>query len=541
MRYDREINLIQSGRPQEAISLLLAKVATVNDDPDLYTNLALAFEDVGELARAEGGYRMILSRWPGHVEASVNYGDLLARASRFEEAAAVLSASPHPHCRAALAMVKIEQLRVAEGLADIKAVADESDNAFAASVHLGYSLHQGYDRAAHEAWLKRFVPWHATAPSKWDGNRPIRIGYTGDVFRHCAVASMLEPVLANHDRARFTPYVYSDVMPPDATTERMMALAPNWRDTRGLSDAELAQQIRQDSIDVLIDTQGHKLGSRIMVHAMRPAPIQFTYIGYAGDTLIGRNIDREVGWAYRPSDDAPPVSESPAIRNGFVTFGSVNRAAKINQGVAAAWGRILTNVPTSRLIVVVKGGESNRVARQMLSSAGIPGDRLELVDRPAAHADYLRLADRFDLHLDTFPYGGGATACDMLWQGVPSIVLRGDEYSMGDKLLGAVGLAGLVAGDQAEYVAKASTELQTLAGLRATMRSRMQTLVDGALVSRRLESLCLTAAATTATPPVACCDRAHRRSINLPPLTRRFFYAPRFPFRLFRFRPRNWS
>jgi predicted O-linked N-acetylglucosamine transferase (SPINDLY family) len=505
MTYDHEISLIQSGRPLEAIAVLRGKLALNKNDPNLYTNLAIAFGDAGEPERAERGYRMVLSRWPGHPEATTNLGDFLARAGRFEEAVDVLAGSDDLQCRGALAMVKIEQLRIDEALPEIKAVAKASENAEAESVYLGYSLHAGYDLAAHADWLERFGPWHSPAKLDWDGKRPLRIAYIGDVFRHCAVASMLLPVLIHHDHSRCVPYVYSDVRECNRMTQTFRMTAGNWRDTYNLSDLELAQQIKANGIDVLIDTQGHKRGSRIMVHAMRPAPVQFTYIGYAGDTLIGRNIDREVGWAYDPSD-YPPVSESPAVRNGFVTFGSVNRAAKINQGVAATWGRILTNTPTSRLIVVVKGGESNRVARQMLTSAGIPGDRLELVDRPAAHADYLRLADRFDVHLDTFPYGGGATTCDMLWQGVPSIVLRGDEYSMGDKLLGAVGLAGLVAGDEVEYVAKASTELRTLAGLRATMRSRMRSLVDGAGVARRLEAVCLEAVeAIVAQVQPGCC------------------------------------
>ncbi len=514
MTYTREINLIQQGKAKEAIPLLIGRIGTDGHNPDLHTNLAIAFEDVGDVDRAERGYRLVLERWAGHPDAACNLADLLVRQSRFEEAGAALIGNPHPHCRAQLAMVKVEQLQTADAIADMKALAADSGYAADASVALGYSLHEGYDRAAHEAWLQKFVPWSEAPQATWDGKRPIRIGYTGDVFRHCAVANMLLPVLFKHDIDRFRIFVYSDVRRWDGVTGKLLSWIPDWRETADLSDGELEQLIRKDGIDVLIDTQGHKLNSRIMVHAKRPAPVQFSYIGYAGDTMIGvasdgvrrtgRNIDREVGWVYRPSDDAPPVSEPPSKANGFITFGSVNRAAKINAGVIAAWGKILVALPTARLIVTVKGGEKNTVALRQLVAGGIPVDRVALADRPATHADYLRLAEGFDVHLDTFPYGGGTTLCDMLWQGVPSFVLQGDEFWMGDKILAGADFAGLVAGSVTEYIAKASADWTTLAQVRANLRDRMRPLLDGAAVARRMEAACV-AALNAQSPAAECC------------------------------------
>lgn len=443
--YAPEISLIQQGRAKEAIPRLISRIGMDGHNPDLHNNLALAFQDIGDTDRAERGFRVVLERWAGHPQAACNLGDLLARQNRFEEAEEVLSGNSHPHCRAALAMVKIEQLRIAEALADIKAIAEESGNAAAHSVYLGYSLHEGYDRAAHEAWLERFVPWSSPAPSTWNGERPVRIGYTGDVFRHCAVASMLELVLANHRTSgNVEVHVYSDVQPGqvDETTRSIQRLVQDWHPTGALSDMELAQKIKEDGIDVLIDTQGHKLGSRIMVHAKRPAALQYTYIGYAGDTLIGRNIDKEIGWAYRPPDARPDsVTPRPQARNGFVTFGSVNRAAKITAQTIRAWGQAMAETPKSRLKVMVKGGERNGEARRQLERHGVPGERLELAERRERNVDYLAFANEIDIHLDTVPYGGGATTADMLLMGVPTQGIADGPYQMGRQIM-----AGLPSG-----------------------------------------------------------------------------------------------
>ena len=170
-------------------------------------------------------------------------------------------------------------------------------------------------------------------------------------------------------------YCYAEVPAEDAVTQRFRALADHWRSTVGLSDADLAQQIRNDRIDVLVDLAGHTAGNRLLTFARKPAPVQVTYLvghGYTtglsamdafladaelappgADPLFSERVIRlsRIPLAYEPPADMPDVAPLPAQANGFVTFGYFGRTVRLNDGVLAAWARILHAVPASRLML----------------------------------------------------------------------------------------------------------------------------------------------------------------------------------------------
>jgi predicted O-linked N-acetylglucosamine transferase (SPINDLY family) len=263
---------------------------------------------------------------------------------------------------------------------------------------------------------------------------PLRVGYVSADFWQHPVSYFIEPVLAGHDRRKVIPYVYSDVAHPDATTLRLRNLVHDWVDTRGMSDDSLAEQIRGDGIDILVDLSGHTLGNRLLTFARRPAPIQISWLGYPNTTGLPGDVIQ-----YRLTDaicDPPGQTEtfhteslirlprtflcyrtpaeaaelrSQSRSNEPVTFGSFNGLPKITPQVVVAWSRILLKSPGSRLLLKCKGlGEAAVRGRMMgeFAKHGIGRSRLEILPPDAVLRDHLAHYQQTDIALDTFPYNG---------------------------------------------------------------------------------------------------------------------------------------
>lgn len=507
--YQQAIQLIQAGRAPQALQLLHMLRLNCQHDPAYWVNLGICLEEVGQFAEAYHTYRLVVDRWPNNVEALSNLGNLLVRMGRIDEGEQCHlrrhALKPNAYSINALAKTHIEQLRIEQAIEELKTAATD---AHSASEFLGWSLHTGYDASAHEQWVRQYAPrFYGSSPvNHWDGKRPLRIGYLGASFCRSAVASCLESVLANHN-TQVEVHIFSDVRRFDDTTERFKGyVAPeHWHTTVGLDDLALVQAIRAAGIDCIIDLEGHKRNSRLGALANWPAVVMLGYLGYAGNTFITRNVDREVGWAYRPDPAAPPVLEPPCLSRGVITFGSVARPAKLTTQTIQLWAKVLETVPNSRLLLPVCGGNGNTAAREQLIKNGIPEDRLVLWPRPATHADYLNLAAEFDICLDTFPYNGGATTLDMLWQGVPTITMTPEnEFQMGASMPSAQ-----IATNPSSFVTvcKYAANPDNLKSARLTVRERMKDVLDGRRFAARMKAVCLAAMEQVGkSHAVGCCD-----------------------------------
>src|SRR5262249_15883520 len=151
-------------------------------------------------------------------------------------------------------------------------------------------------------------------------------------------------------------------------------------------------------------------------------------------------------WCFQPHPESPaPVTESPCMQNGRVTFGSFNKLSKLSPAALDAWSALLWDVPTARLMLnwssLADESTRNSFVKEF-AVRGIAPERLELVGRDVSMADHLAAYGRIDLALDTFPYNGATTTCDALWMGVPTVTLAGDTHAgrIGVSLLNAIGL-----------------------------------------------------------------------------------------------------
>jgi protein O-GlcNAc transferase len=333
--------------------------------------------------------------------------------------------------------------------------------------------------------------------------RRLRIGYVSPNFKAHAVNFFFEPILTSHDRERFEIICYSDTAVEDETTRRLRGHASSWRSSLTLSNEQLAAQIRQDQIDILVDLTGHISGGlRLPAFARKPAPIQVTYLGYQNTTgmqamdyrltdewsdppgttehLHTEKLVRlsSAFFCYLPSPDAPRITPLPAETAGRVTFGSFNYFAKVTSEALATWAEILSRVPGSRLVILADMAASLRTRLvDVFAQHGIAAERLEFVHR-LPRAKYLELINRVDIALDPFPFTGHTTTCDCLWQGVPVVTLAGTTYvsRFGSSAHRVLGLTSLVARQPEQYVAIATSlagDLSGLATMRAQLRDRM--------------------------------------------------------------------
>jgi protein O-GlcNAc transferase len=350
-----------------------------------------------------------------------------------------------------------------------------------------------------------------------DPNRRLRIGYVSADFWDHASALFLDPLMRNHDHQKYEIFCYAQMARSDWVTRRLQTYADHWVDTRRLSDDEMAQKIRGDGIDILVDLKLHSADNRLLVLAQKPAPVQANWLGYPDttglDTIDYRLTDRylenettpssvpqrriflpDCFWCFDPLASEPTPGALPAASAGYVTFGCLNNFCKVNQQILGLWSRILRAVPHSRLLLLAPAGGARERVIEILRRGGADPGAVEFVGRQSRQA-YLETYRRIDIGLDTFPYNGHTTSLDALWMGVPSVTWIGQgPLARGTwSQLCNLGLPDFAARDSEGYVdlaAAMAVNLQRLAVLREVLRSRLEQspLMDGVRFARAMES-----------------------------------------------------
>lgn len=521
-----------AGRSEEAISLYRDAVKAKPEEPTFLFALGNQYYRARRFDEAVPTLGRGLKLRPDDVDGRKDYGLCLMELARWEEARTVLEplAAAHPELFSAcahLAIVYRQLGRIQDAIVQFrKAIALDPEHLGAQNSLLFTLNYSDRDDAAtvaaeHRAFgLRHARPVKMPPPeARWP--RRLRIGYLSPDFRKHVVMAFMAPVLERHDREQFEVFCFHTHREKDEVTERLRAQVERWSDCGGLPDDAIADRIRADRIDILVDLAGHTSGQRIGVLAVKPAPIQITYLGYPNTTGLptvdyritdvladppGRadelNVERLLRLSrpflcYRPEAKAPDPGPPPVLSRGYVTFGCFNNTLKLSDTFLHLAARVLNAVPGSRL--VLKGGAlelpsvASRV-RQRFTAAGVAPERLDLRGWTTALEDHLGAYREIDVALDSYPYNGTTTTCEALWMGVPVVTLRGDRHAarVGASLLGWLGLADLVAGDAEEFVhicARLAGDVEAAASLRAGLRERMRAslLVDEAGFTREIE------------------------------------------------------
>jgi predicted O-linked N-acetylglucosamine transferase (SPINDLY family) len=376
-----------------------------------------------------------------------------------------------------------------------------------------YEVYEEYERRYGEPWKGE---WREHENSR-DMGRRLKVGYVSPDFNTHAVGKFLEPLLSHHDKEQVEVYGYAELRREDEATERYRGYVDHWVPTRGISDEALAKRIREDGIDVLVDVAGHTSGNRLGVFARKPAPVSVTWLGYAYTTGL-KAIDYFLtdavsvpegteglyserpwrldgpGYVYRPAVGMGEVSSLPALDRGYVTFGTLTRAVRINHRVIRVWAEILKRVPGSRLVVDSANYQDEKLCTDLaerFAAEGIERERLDLGYRSPPW-DVLR---GMDIGLDCFPHNSGTTLLETLYMGIPYITLAGRTSirRLGSSILAGAGHPEWIAGTEDEYIEKAVSmagDLEKLSETRKKLRVEMDAgpLRDEEGFTRRVEA-----------------------------------------------------
>ncbi len=501
----------------------------------IYTDLGRTLRTLGKLDEAAAAYREIIRARPEAADAWNNLGNVLRQQSRMDDAAEcyrrALSIDPK------LAETQNNLGNVLKTLGRL----DEAAGCYRQAIQLKPGFIQahsnlllclnyipGYDEQQlfreHLHWAATHTPTRPVS-GKYsnipDPGRRLRVGYVSPDFRTHAVTRFFEPLYAHHNHEVVETICYAQLVKGDETTERLQSMSDGWRRTIGMTQAGLAEQIREDAIDILVDLAGHTARNRLPVFRLRPAPLQISWLGYPNTTGMAtldyrltdaiadpdgadrfyteRLLRLENGLTcFLPPTDAPDPGPLPAGGSGRVTFGSLNNLVKLNDQVIALWSRVLRQVPGARLLLfrdMLQGKVAERV-QSGFEQHGINSSQLELRHEAGSGNTYLNVYQEIDIALDPFPWNGHVTSCEALWMGVPVIALLGPAHRgrLAASVLHQVGLESLVARDPDDYVHIASELARDVRGmeqLRSGLRQRVaeSPLCDGPGMALEVEAI----------------------------------------------------
>jgi len=479
----RGIILSNSNHPEAAIEAFHEAFKLKPDYAEAHSNLGNVFKKLERLDEAIDEYRIAIKFKPDLADSYNNMGHCLKDQGRIQES--------------------LDQYKIALRI-------KPDDHIVLSNLILAMHYHPGIDALSiyHELrrWNHQFAEplKNSIKPcaNSRDPERKLRIGYVSpDLSRHVVGCNLL-PLFSARRRELFEIFCYSSVKNPDHITELLHGHADVWRDILSLNDAQAAQMIRDDKIDILVDLSLHTGDNRLLIFACKPAPVQVTWLGYPGSTGMEAMDYRfsdpyldppetdlsvyseqtlrlpETYWCYQPGGSAPESAPLPALSAGFVTFGCLNNFAKVSPAAQELWLEILKKVPQSRLILHSRPGAHLNAIRERFIQNQIAPERWEFLGYQD-WTDYINTYNRIDIGLDPFPYNGGITTCDSLFMGVPVITLVGQTAvgRAGKSLLSNVGLPELIAQTPEEYVdivVKLADDLPRLAEIRRTLRQRME-------------------------------------------------------------------
>ena len=499
--YNNVGNLLnEQGRIQHATKYYQYAIKLSPDFAEAYNNLGINLKVLGSISAADEMTQLALRNKPDYAEAHFNLGNIRTLKG--------LSESAIDHLTQAL---EIEPGDAGAHSSLLMSMYYRSE--YSPKDHLQAAMEWGMRHSPQQRCL--------TPPdNNPDPQRILRIGYvSGDFWSH-PVGYFIKTVLANHDRSRYEVFCYYNNTKNDVLTRRLQQSTDHWRNISDQSDKNVALQIRQDNIDLLIDLSGHTERNRLLAFAHKPAPIQATWMGYFGtsglpamDYIIAdpyvippeeehyyvEQVMRLTNnyLCFSPPDNAPEPSPLPALSAGKLTFGCFNHAAKLTEMVIECWAKLLHALPNAQLHLKNKSFGDSGVRQRyqgLFVSKGIGTERIKFSGYSPRN-ELLTVYHEIDISLDPFPYNGGTTTMEALWMGVPVISLRGNQFvsHVGESILINAGLNGNVVDTEYAYITKAvelASDLPRLAEIRAGLRARLlkSPLCDGPGFTRDLEA-----------------------------------------------------
>jgi len=380
--------------------------------------------------------------------------------------------------------------------------------------NLAYALHYygetGRDeiKQAHQD-IQHYVfnkPINYLAKCKPTTSKKLNIGYVSSDLRDHAVGRFMIGILEQHDRTAFNIHIFDNrANNNDATAQHLKQLDLAWHEINGLSSEETCKLIRSQEIDLLIDLSGHTNGARPDIFSNRVAPVQMTYLGYPNTSGLN-NMDFRIGdvfadpvsnaaqntetmlrlptpmWQYTPWPDMPDSQIAPCTQTGHITFGSANNHAKLQTEWLDVWAKALKALPTTRFKIKSRALKNPKMAQDFLDffkQRGVANERIDIEHYSPTKQEHWQTLSSFDIALDSFPYNGTTTSCDLLWLGVPILTRQGNSHVSRTtaSLLNGVGLQSWIANSDTHFIElceEKATDPISLIKCRQSLRARMK-------------------------------------------------------------------
>lgn len=495
------LSLVECRKPDEALEAYSRALQLSPDSSSIHNNMGNIYFSLFRVREALYHYHQALSLDPHNTSAYIN----LSRAYRM--------------CGDELGCLKMIN----------KALIMDADNRTGVDNYLSslnyYDLSPDFVAGEHKRLAETsFCCDTAQALFRRETDSHLRVGFVSPDFKNHPVGQFFLPVLQSLDKELVDIYCYSQVVSPDAITDRLRQAGGIWRSTVGLSDEVMADLIKEDQIDILIDLAGLTEGHRLGVFARKPARLQCAWLGYPNTTGL-HQMD------YRITDataDPPGMTEHlhtetllrlpdcflvyQPIENSLLkplaednlTFCCFNNLAKVSDGLLLLWSEIMRQLPSARLMLkyaFLDDPAVREMTEARLLRHHIDISRVVLRGFNGTKEEHLALYGDCHIALDTYPYNGTMTTCEALWMGVPVVSLAGHTHvaRVGASILSAVGCSELVATDAAEYIRKAvalAEKFERMKWYRESLRAKMQVapLMDSSRFALELTALLIRAA-----------------------------------------------
>ena len=518
-----------------AISFYDKAIAIIPDVANVYNSRGVALQESGRVAEALNFFSKAITLTPDDAVVYSNRGMALKELKRFDEALVSYEKAicVSPKCADAFnnrGVTLLDLKRFNDAIDSFKSAVNLDGSAFHAYSNLLFTMNfvpslaavnrleeaRNFGALVTSKTKNKFSSWPSLNKSV-----KLRIGFLSGDFRNHPVGYFFEGLLSKIDQTRFELFAYSTILNEDDLTQRLKCHVSVWRSIVHQNDAEAAETIHADCLNILIDLAGHTAGNRLSIFAYKPAPVQASWLGYFATTGVAE-IDYFIGdpfvapygeeehfvervirlpetyFCFTPPQSEIEVGPLPALKNGYVTFGCFNNLAKLNSAVVDLWAKILKIVEGSKLFLKSRQLGDLTVIQstiEVFSRAGIPSDRL-IFEGPSDRKQYFEAFNRVDIALDPFPFPGGTTTVEGLWMGVPVVTLRGNRFIAhnGETIAFNSGQSAWVAQNEDDYCQKAkffATDLIALAKLRSGLRRQVlrSPLFDAERFARNFEDL----------------------------------------------------
>ena len=468
------------GKKNEAIENYQKSIKAKPDLTDAYNNLATLFSDVAQFDESMLNYKKAIELNPNNEKYYNNLGTLLNALGKYNEATTEFN----------------------------KAIKIKPDYAKAYSNHI-FNLNYitNLDKKLYLSEAKKFgvnckkIKKNFLAQYKYEKEpKKLKLGFVSSDFGNHPGGFFTLSTLRELKKKNFDLIAYSAFDRKDDFSPHFRPLFSKWHSIEKVKDDAVIEQILQDGIHILIEAQGHSAKNRIPIFMYKAAPIQLSWLstGTLGvteiDYLIGsphmtpqdeeshfiEKIWRlpEIAQCFTPPDFDVKIKSLPASRNNFITFGCVNKSAKVNDDVVALWSKILSSIPNSKLLLKNRDFDSPKILESTLvrfEKHKIKNHRLILKGKSQTRKELLEIYNEIDIALDPFPFQGNTSTCEGVWMGVPIITLKGDRFVFhsGESINANLNMHDWIAKTYEEYISKAikfSSDIDLLSKIRKTLR-----------------------------------------------------------------------